>query len=216
MVVGFKYLKKYKNLLRYTLLLAIALMMISIHKTSYYIIALLPFLVLIITLSVQYIFQEKQIPHYAARRVSAKTRKEILAFLLLIYLCTQLVYIVPIAFTKYDNTQNRQLSEKYIGKDTDSLNIVAPMKFVYNEIGHYKRIHGEICYNELKKLDSTIYQQGFLAKTNAFDVDYIILMDNYVGHFGMDKMSEDEIKQANFDLIHRDEDLVVLRNRHND
>ncbi len=214
LVFAFRHLRKYQNLLRYTLLLALALMMISIHKTSYYLIVLMPFFVLIIILSVKYVFDEKPELSKTVGRIPLKTQKEILAFLLLAYLATQLVYIIPVAFNKYDNERNRMISEKYIGHDTDSLSIIAPMKFVYNEIEHYKRIQGEICYNELKKLDSTIYQEGFLAKADEFDIDYIILNKFFMSHFGMDKMTSEQIDQADFELIHRDEDMLILKNRH--
>lgn len=214
LIFAFKPLKKHQSLLRYTLLLAVALMLISIHKTSYYLIALMPSFVLIITLSVKYIFDKKAGLSMANGHISIKTKKGILVFLLLMYASTQLFYIIPIALTKYDNTSNRQLSEKYIGKDTDSLSIIAPMKFVYNEIKHYKRIQSQICYNELKKLDTTIYREGFLAKADEFDIDYIILNNFFIGHFGMDKMTDKKINEADFDLIHRDKEMMILKNRH--
>jgi len=215
LVLGFRHLKKYKNLLRYTLLLIIALSLLSIHKASYYVIAILPFFILIITLSINHIFLEKKTFHLFSKNISAKTQMQLISGILIIYLITQLVYNTPIAFTKYDSKHNHNISLRYIGSSTDTLNIVAPMKFVYNEIEHYNRIQGEICYNELKKNDSSIFQAGFLARATEFDIDYIILMDNYIGHFGLDDMTEEDIRSANFDLICRDEKMVILKKHNN-
>ena len=206
-------LKKQRILIIYTLLLALALSVISIHKTSYYLILLLPWFILLISLAADHIFNGGKLVHFAGITLKKNVQVKIMSSLIVIYLAVQLVYIFPVAFDKTDNAEQLDIVSEKTGHQTDSLNIVAPMFYVFEGIERYNRIQSEICYNEFLKADTTVHGKGFLEKTTEFDIDYIILADYYITHFGFDTIPEETCTESNFELLHRCDDLVILKSR---
>ncbi len=210
----FRQFKNHKNLLRYTLLLVISLMVISVHKTSKYLILYMPYFVLIIALALGYITKPgssfTSIPKY----INRQNFKNIVFIVVAGYFLVQTIFNIHLAIEKFDTRYTREIVARYISTQTDSLNIIAPMTSIFNEIEHFNRIQGELCYNELKKSDPTIYKTGFLKKAEEFDIDYIILSKFFVSHFGIDQMDDQEILVANFQLLYKSDDMVILRNNH--
>lgn len=206
-------LKQHRILLIYTLLLALALSVISIHKTSYYLILLLPWFILLISLAGDLIINNRKPAHFFGVTLKPDIQLKIISSLIVIYLAVQLVYIFPVAFDKTDNAERLEIIYENTGPQTDSLNIVAPMFYIFEGIERFNRIQSEICYNELLKADTTVYGKGFLKKTTEFDIDYVILADYYITHFGIDTISEKACNNTYFDLLYRSNDLVILKNQ---
>ena len=209
---AFSYLKKHKNLLRYTLLLVISLMFISVNKSSKYLILYLPYLVLIISLAMGYISKQGFSPGLFSKKFNAAGYSRLVTFIMIGYFSVQTIYNANLSLDKYDEQKSRKITNRFIGNRTDTLNIIAPMTSVFNEIEHFNRIQGEICYNELKKSDTTIYKTGFLKKAEEFDIDYIILSEFFIVHFGMDQLEDQELVAANYEMVHKSTDMVILRN----
>ena len=206
-------LKKQGILIIYTSLLAFALSAISIHKTSYYLILLLPWLVLLISLAFDHIVSVGKPVKFAGINVKKSLKLNIISSLIVIYLAVQLFYIAPVVINKNNLNDNLELIDQYISKPKDSLNIIAPMTHIfYGGITDYNRIQAEVSYNEMKKSDPTIYKTGFLDKAEEFDIDYIILSEFFIGHFGIDQLEEADLLAANYEMLHQSEGLVILKN----
>lgn len=212
LIPAYRSLQKHRNLLRYSLLLVASLMLFSVHKSSKYLILYLPYLVMIITLSLRYIRNPEGRLKFIPRFYSRQKFLNLLSFVLFGYFAIQMAYNLDLAMDKYDENKSRQITKQFIGYDTDSLNIIAPMTSVFNEIEYFNRIQGEICYNEMKKSDPTIYKAGFLNKAKEFDIDYIILSKFFIVHFGVDQLEEKDLLAANYEMLLKSEDLVILKN----
>ncbi len=211
-IPAYRYMKQHRNLLRYTLLLVVALMLISVNKSSKYIILYMPYLVMIITLSIRYILN-----HQSSRLILPKSYggQKLIRFISIVvfgYFAIQMVYNFDVAIEKHNENDTRMITREFIGLQTDTLNIIAPMTSVFNEIEHFNRIQGEICYNELKKSDPSIYKAGFLKKAEEFDIDYIILSEFFIVHFGVDQLEEDDLLASRYEMVHKSNDMVILRN----
>lgn len=211
-IPAFRYLKQHRNLLRYTLLLVIMLTLVSVNKSSKYIILYLPYLVMIITLSLRYIFNPDSSQLFIPKSLQKKHLPRVVSFIVFSYMAIQMVYNFDIATDKHNENDTRRITREFIGTQTDTLNIIAPMTSVFNEIEHFNRIQGEICYNELKKSDPSIYKAGFLRKAEEFDIDYIILSEFFIVHFGVDQLEEDDLLASRYEMVHKSHDMVILRN----
>jgi len=205
-------LKKCRHTFHYMILLAIGLSFLSVHKTSYYLLLLMPYFVILISVSLDDILINNNNILLFGHSYSAKIQQNVMVAVFTIYLMVQLIYVIPFSFIKNElNGYHKIITEK-ITEQTDSLQIIAPMTFVFNEIEHFKTIQGEICYNELKKSDPSIFGTGFLNKAAEFDIDYIILSEFFITHFGVDQLNEDDILAANYELIYKSSTMVILKN----
>lgn len=204
--------KKCRHTFHYVIFLAIGLSFLSVHKTSYYLLLLLPFFVILISVSLYNILQNHNNILLFGHSYSAKIQKNVMVTVFTIYLVVQLIYVIPFSFIKNELDGYHKIITEKITEQTDSLRIIAPMMFMFNEIEHFKGIQGEICYNELKKSDASIFGIGFLSKAAEFDIDYIILSEFFITHFGVDQLTEDDILTANYEMIYKSNTMVILKN----
>jgi len=207
--IGWLY-KKQKNMVRFTVLLIVLTSLIAMHKSRQYILVFLPYLIILITLSIK-AFNENKITKF---RISVIKNPvfihKIIGLFFMIYLASGMYINIELSSVKFSPNDHRELSKKYSGGQTESMNIIAPMIFVFNEIENYNRIHGEVCYMELQKADHSVAGEGFIHKANQFNIGLIMLTPFYqeklkMGHF----TSGDTV--VNFQVIDKTEELLVLR-----
>ena len=210
LIVGFRFLKKHKNLLRFSLLLVLSLAFISVHKTSRYMLLYLPYLLILVTLGIKEIIAENSVNQSKFRFYQVT-----ILILIIFYVGANFSKNISIAFYKNDNEKNRNLVLQFINDQTDTCKIIAPMTFIFNEIENFKSIQSEFCYTEMQNLDSTIYQKGFLDKASFFDIDYIIGSEGFIKKVGMDTYSKKQIENCGYNVILMKKDQMILKRANN-
>lgn len=116
---------------------------------------------------------------------------------------------LELAVKKFSYKNNQNITQEYISEDPSSLNIIAPMTFIFNEIKSFNRIHGEICYVEFQKADPTVKGTGFFKKARSFDISYIILTPFYRNLLGLEHING--ISDTYGYKVLRNDDLLILR-----
>jgi hypothetical protein len=104
----------------------------------------------------------------------------------------------------------RSISKIYIGENTETKNIVAPLDFIFDEITHFNHIQSERLYTTMQIRDSSIHGSGFLNKTKDFNIDYILLTPSYRKHLGMESLKLNDTL-AGFKLIYRSKKYCMLK-----
>jgi hypothetical protein len=211
MILLFRYMKPYYNLILYTTLLVVFLALLSVHKSSKYIIIYLPYLILLISFSFKYLFETKNISSFLGGWLNIKKARLGFILLLFTYLSINIYQDIQTAFTKYKSDSDQMLIDSYIGKPTHDLKIIAPMHFFFNTIGRFKTVQSELSYSEMQKNIASIYQKGFLNLAASDGIDYIILSEQFVEKFGIDKMSADEVSENNFTILLRNQNIMILK-----
>lgn len=210
-IISFKYIKIHKNLLRFTLLLVVLLAVISVHKTSKYIILYLPYLIILLTGSLKNIYVKSN-SDILFKNISYYAIKSFVFSLVVIYMALHTFFNFRIATNKWTEDINRNIVSTYITGNTYECRIVAPMTFIFNEITRFRSIQSELCYSEMQKSDNTIYKQGFLELAKFYNIDYIILSEFFITKLGMDCISEPEIKNCNFQVLLNKKEVMILKN----
>ena len=210
-LLAYKHLKQHKNLLRYTILLIITLAILAVHSSSKYFILFMPYLFMISTLSIRYIFDQTKPLTFCNSFSHRKIAIRIISAVVLIYLAIQITYDTQISFNKFDSKKHQILIKQYVKGQTKSLNIIAPMIYIFNEIESFHRIQSDFCYIELSKMDSSIYKEGFLKLAYFYENDYIFLQKRYIKDFGILKMTNEEVLRNNYMVLLRNEDMVILK-----
>lgn len=177
-IAGWKrLLARRRNMLLYTFLLALLLGLTAMHKSRQYLLIYFPFLVILITEVYSGFFDARKKNDPISGWRNTKTVPALLWLLLISYLGSGLYFNIQHSLNKFYAGDNRAIVKKYMSDDPAELNIVAPMTFIFNEIKNFQRIQSDICYAELQKSDTSITAAGFLEKTKAWDIHYIILSD---------------------------------------
>jgi len=197
-IVARKHLKDHKNMILYTIILMVSLAVFSVHKTSKYMLLYLPYLSILLVLSSRYIF-------------GLNIPKKIGIGLFVLYLLINGFYNIRLTNEKFSATENQKIVKQYIMEDPKNLQIIAPMTFIFNQITEFKSIQSELCYSELEKNDTSIYQKGFLNKAHSFNRDYIILSEYFIHKFGMDSLSDEACLAQQFEVVFRGKELMILK-----
>jgi hypothetical protein len=211
LILMHKHLKQKKNLIRYTMLLLISLALFSVNKTTKYIILYLPYLIILITLSVKYLFDKSLLQTIIIRKFTHKKAIPLVVGLLTIYLVVNMYYNVQLSIDKFDTTSNQNIVKTYFKENTDSCRIIAPMTFVFDEINNYKLITAELCYTEMQKSNKSIFKCGFLKLAEVNKIDYIILSPYFIQKLGMDCLSDIDCYRNDFEVLLRRKDLLILK-----
>lgn len=183
-----KFWNDYPRLSLFTLLLFVLTALTAVHKSRQYILIYFPFLVIMISKVFSWL-NNKEIGNF--RLGSQKRIRFLLSALLVIFIGGSAYYNFQLTLNKFNPVANEQITSKYLGQENlKGTNIIAPMTFIFNEIEDLGRVHGEVCYTELKKEDPGIYGSGFLQKANEFDIEFIYLTPYYRHHLGMDDYEE--------------------------
>jgi hypothetical protein len=209
--LAYKHLKLHKNLLRYTFLLIISLAFLAAHTSSKYMLLYFPYLVIIGTLALRHIYNSNSVLMYSISGNGRKALVKMISVITSLYLVTQIVIAAEISFKKFDKAEHHNLIARYIDGPTHGLNIVAPMNYVFDEIESFNRIQSDLCYGEMSKADSSIYQEGFLGLVESYGNDYLFLRSRYIKHFGIDLMTDNEIRNNHYEVILRTNDLAILK-----
>jgi len=210
-LLTYKHLKQHKNLLRYSILLMLTLALFAVHTSSKYLLLYMPYLFIISILSIRYIFDQAKSLTFFNSISNRRAVIKIISAIVLIYLAIQVIYDTRISFDKFDSNKHHILIEQYVKGQTDSLNIIAPMVFIFNEIASFNRIQSDMCYGEFSKSDSSIYKEGFLRLVGFYENDYIFLRNRYIKHFGINEMTDEEVIKCKYMVLLRTEDNVILR-----
>ena len=209
--VGFNFLKqKHTNLLRFAFLVAFITGIVAMHKAVHYLLLNFPYFVILVTLTIKNLKEEKADSwpfHSKEWKIGVRLT---LSFLFILFLLVSTLYNIELAVKKFKVDKNQALAEKYIDVDKKTLNIVAPMTFIFNEIEHFKRIQGDLCYYELQKLDPSIRGEGLLRKAETFDISLMMISKYYFEPLGI---SEYEIHDTigQFHVFDKNDELLVFK-----
>lgn len=183
--------------------LVVGLALLSVHKTSKYLLLYMPYLFLLLGAGLDaWMDQPRQ------------TRSSrLLLSLLLMYLGVQIFYDGRLAVQKFHPATNRALTLAFMGNRPDTCAIVAPMTFIFNEIERFERIQGGLCYLELQKQHPEIYGVGFLEWTRRYGIDVIVLSTPEAKKLGMYDLDTQACAAAGFEVTGRTPEHLVLRRK---
>ncbi len=184
-----------KVLLGYTIIAMFFLGFLALHKTSKYIIPLLPFWSLMIVSALTE-------PSHNKARIRWGMALGMLT------LGTSQVYNISVAVNKYDPMLNQRIREAFAGSWSASLRVAAPMEFIFDEIDNFEAIQGLMAWSELRKLDPMLKGEALLQKASEQDIDLILLSRQNQRSFGMQGIEAGRISKG-FVLIHKSPELMV-------
>lgn len=207
---GYKFLLKNHNILfQFAILVAIITGIVAMHKSRQYFLLNIPYLVLLIVLTLKAIFQGK-----ITTFIKGDPRQimRFLTMLFIIFFTASTYFNIKLAIQKFSPSQNRELAKKYAEANESQMKIVAPMAFIFDEIQTFKQIQGDLCYYELQKIDSTVYGEGFLKKANAFDRELIIVSSEYQEVLGISNYKIGDEFEHYF-VFDKTEELLVFKRK---
>jgi hypothetical protein len=206
--VKLKYLwRNHRSVVLYTALYMVLLGLIGIHKSRQYILMFFPLLLMLTTISLKALAVDVAVK--SSKLFSVKIITVIIIGALFIGVSSY--YNIRLSTEKFHAAENRTLSEKYFNPPYDTCNIIAPMTFIFDEIEHYNRIQGEVCYTELQKTDPSIFGEGFLLKAAVFDIDHILLTPYYSDLLGTASWKVDEVHAGYLVLSNRQGSMILTR-----
>ncbi len=192
-IIGFKFLNKnHKNLLRYTLLLILMLSFFAIHKTTKYMILYLPYLVLIISLTIKESFYNRlELPKYLRRMkfFSLKKLHYFLLFLVLAFMAISLVYNTIVVTNKYDIRLHDKMIDKYTGNSNKTYHILAPTIYYFNHSDNVDSMRSLKAFSQVLPNNESNIQSSFFNLAQKYQVDLIILPYSYKPRFGVQKFN---------------------------
>lgn len=188
LLTGWKRLKGMRNLAVYTLVLVVGMGLVAIYKTSKYMVVYLPFVVWMILVVLKEASSESE------QRGSRHIRIGwLLLIVLLIYLGIAAWFDVSLVRQKFSAAPHRAVTERYFRGRSERMTIVAPMGFVFNEIGRYKAIRSTLLYEEWLKVDPAWYGTGLLSRLNDDGVEALVLDGEAQKAFGLGGLTPDSI-----------------------
>lgn len=208
LIMGWRALKKMPVISMYSLFLIIFLAFIAIYKTSKYMVAYLPFIMIIIIM----IFKERELIKEEPGHKKVFINGFAL-FFILFYLGIAIWSDVKISLKKFDPSVHRGITLKYFTPGAEEKKIAAPMEFVFNEIGRYDGIHGLLLYSQMLKIDSSYYGPGLFRHFRENGIDAAYLNGQYIRTFGLGGMKPDSVLQGYRVLASTPEVLILLRDR---
>ena len=116
---------------------------------------------------------------------------------------------IELAVNKFSANDHKNITSTYILEDPSEVNIIAPMRFIFNEIKSFNRIHGEICYVEFQKSDPEVKGEGFFKKARSFEISYIILTPFYRDLLGLKDIYS--IKDTHGYKVLCNDELLIMR-----
>ena len=214
LLINFRTLKQESLLLQYAAALVVFLSLLAVHTTSKYMLLYLPFIVLIITTSFMDIYRQRASGSPLRWGFTyGKTYRWSLGLLALL-LATHLFWNFSIAAEKFDPGRNRLLSQKYFGSQTEKLKVLAPMTFIFDEMGRFGRIQSDLGIAEMQKAGRQLSGKRLLHYADSLKVDYVLITDEYRSKFGMDTLDANNYSKLGYRIAGAEAGLLVLgRNR---
>lgn len=195
----------------YLLLLVLSLMIFSVHSTTKYLLLYVPVIMVIVVRSLAPLL-DKVDTEFAVRQQS--TRLKYWAILLLtIYLGIQTYWNINNTISKYNPSANRELAVRHFGNETQNLNVLAPMNFIFNEIENFNRIQGDLGFADMQKLGIPIHGKYLLKYSDSLNLDYLIITNEFRESFGMDTLTEQQRNLSGFVTVTRNDEYEILKNR---
>jgi len=204
-ILNRKEMMKHRILMLYTGLLILGLSILSVNKTSKYLLLYLPFLLLLFIHSFHDIFQGL----VTINPNKLKRRAIILA--IVIYVFSNFYYDFQIAQNKFNPQVYRNLSLKYIKENTLQVNILAPMTYIFNEIKYFNRIQSDLSYADLQQNSKAHKKINFLSYANNLNMDYLFISDEYAERFGIKNSSSDQLGQYKYQIVGVEGGITILK-----
>jgi hypothetical protein len=204
LILGWRGLKNMPVISLYSMLLILFLAVIALYKTETYMAAYLAFIVIIMVM----IFKERDLVKVTHERKTVYING-IIAFFLVLYLGISFFMDVRLAMVKFNPSTYRTITEKYFNETSKDKRILAPMEFVFDEIGNYRGIQGIWQYSKRLPTDSSYYGKGMLEHAAKNGVDCIYLPAKYIKMFGLTGVRKDSVI-AGFRVVGRSPDQLVL------
>lgn len=207
----FRGLQQYKKLFVYWLLLALSLAFVSVHSTSKYLLLVMPWMVLLISK----LFTAMPPPFASTPSAQPMPKLKwpyyISAIAFAGYVVFNLLWSVQIAKDKIDPQANRVFIETHIPGPVDSLNILAPMLFIFNEIEYFNRIQGDLSFADIQKSNPEFRGARLLEHAFDLDLDYLIIAGEYREKFEVYTLSEAARQGAGYATYKSTPDFEILR-----
>ena len=211
MIAGRKEIRKNSLPLIYLLFLVISLAAVSVHSTSKYLMLYMPVMVVLMSRAFSFVAIESTSDNNFFRLKTSSLAKWAVG-LTMLYIGIQMYWNVNTSINKYDTSANRKFSETYFGKDTEELNILAPMNFIFNEIDHFNRIQSDLGYIDIQKTGLPLHGSFMLRYADSSALDYLIITKEYRSRFGMDTLTESQRNLEGFITIEKNNEFEILKN----
>ncbi|KAF0200739.1 MAG: hypothetical protein FD170_3268 [Bacteroidetes bacterium] len=211
MIAGRKEIRKNSLPLMYLLFLVISLAAVSVHSTSKYLMLYMPVMVVLMSRAFSFVAIESTSDNNFFRLKTSSLAKWAVG-LTMLYIGIQMYWNVNTSINKYDTNANRRFSETYFGKDTEELNILAPMNFIFNEIDHFNRIQSDLGYIDIQKTGLPLHGSFMLRYADSSALDYLIITKEYRSRFGMDTLTESQRNLEGFITIEKNNEFEILKN----
>ena len=186
-------------LIVYTFLLMLSMSALALNKTSKYLILILPYFMMIVTV-------------YFDKLMDSSDRKQLNKFaaVLSIYFLTALVYNTFTIQGKYDPLMNEKIRQTFAQENSKNLHLLAPMEFIFDEIDNFEKITSLMSYNEQIKLFPDLKNVKFFLKAKNEGIDLILLNKEYMKTFDLQSyVINSEIE--GFTLVYKDDKLMVWK-----
>ncbi len=210
LLINYRNLKPEGNLMKYLLLLVIFLSLLAVHSTSKYMLLYLPYMVLIVLKSFHSFYLNRHNPLSLRWGLTTVGAYRSSLVLLGLYFVINMVWNTGIAIKKFDPGRNRQLTLKHMGHHTSNLNILAPMTFIFNEIGHFKRIQSDLSIVEMQKAGEKLSGPSLLNYADSLQIDYLIITDEYRSRFGIDRIKPEDYLQYGYTVSGIESGMIIL------
>ncbi|MCO5256624.1 MAG: glycosyltransferase family 39 protein [Lentimicrobium sp.] len=212
LILGYPFLKQKKALLRYFLLLVISLSLVAVHTTSKYMLMYMPFILYIITITFVHIYNGRKTEQKLLRGIQVKKAWPWAVALLFIYFSIGMIRNIQISTRKFDPGKHAELSNKYIDARQDTVRVIAPMDFIFNEIEHFGRIQGDLSFADMQKAGHDLHGKSFLKMADSLGIHYLLLSDHYLEKFGLDGFTVADFRSAGFTIAGKEENLQIIKN----
>lgn len=212
LVIGYPFLKQKRDLLRYFMLLVISLSLVAVHTTSKYMLMYMPFIIYIITITIGHIESGRKTDHKLLKGIRAGTAWPWAVALLVIYFSIGMIRNIQISTRKFDPGKHAELSNKYIGTQQDTVRVIAPMEFIFNEIEDFERIQGDLSFADMQKAGHDLYGKSFLKLADSLGIHYLLLSDHYLEKFGLNDFTATDFRSAGFTVAGKEENMQIIRN----
>jgi hypothetical protein len=214
-IAGFKLLyKSQTNLVRFALLAAIFTGLLTMHKSRQYLLPFFPYILIMITLTFRAIKNKKIVTFPFLKRMGSDFFHGILIFLFIVFIGVSAFYNSKLAVQKFSPEDNRQLALKYAGSKVSEINIVAPLTFIFNEINYFHRIHSDLIYAEMSKIDTGFLGEGFFQKAANYNVS-VIMVSKYVSTLLKIENSIPGQHYGEYVVVGKNPELIVFKRNEN-
>lgn len=214
LVINFRTLKKETLLLQYFTALVVFLSLLAVHTTPKYLLLYMPFIVLTITISFIDIYNQRASSSRLKWRLTySKTYQWSLGLLTLLF-ATHLFWNFIIATDKFDPGKNRLLAQKYFGTNTQGIKVLAPMTFIFDEMGRFERIQSDLGIAEIQKAGRQFSGNRLLQYADSLKIDYVMITDEYRSKFGMDTLDAGNYGKHGYRIAGAEPGLLILGRNH--